>query len=316
MKIQEFQKILSIPTLQKIQDNYSTALGIPISIRDIDGKLITNISNPSKLWTLIHQLPEAESKLNKPLEQAIEKCLKSGQTIIFERLPDTQTFLAPIYTNGKIQAFFIGGLVRFGNPNLEIAIKHSSEFGLEIDTYLDAYLSLQFFTRARLEASANLIRTIGSTIANLENQGKDIKLKHQIAEEKNQLLIKNLQNSSNRYKKLFNTINDGIYVADLEQGTFIEINPAGAKMLGFRSPEELIGKKVKNLYVYPKDREKYLEILKRNGQIKNWISHIITPAGQEKYFDTNATLIYDEISGKHLVQGIFRDINQRNHRPL
>lgn len=316
MKLKEFKKILSLPTLQKIQDNYSTALGIPISIRNSEGELLTKISNPSKLWSLIHSSQDAETKLTEPLKVAIDKCLRTGQVIIFERLPDTQTFLAPIYTGGKIVAFFVGGLVRFGNPNLDIAISQASQFNLDIDTYLDAYLSLHFFTKDRLEASANLIRMIGTTITTLETEGNDIKIKHQLVQEKNQQLKKTLETTSNRYKRLFNTVNDGIYVADFDLGTFVEINPAGAKMLGFKETKDLIGKKVKDLYVYPKDRDKYLQILKNHGKISNWVSHIITPQGEEKYFDTNATLIYDESSGKQLVQGIFRDLNQRSHRSI
>jgi hypothetical protein len=39
---------------------------------------------------------------------------------------------------------------------------------IDLDTYLDAYLRLPLFTKERLEASANLIKIISSTISSFE----------------------------------------------------------------------------------------------------------------------------------------------------
>lgn len=323
MKLKEIKKILSLQTLQKIQDNYSTALGIPISIRNSEGELLTKLSNASKLWNLIHSNLNAETKLINILKAAIDKCNRTGQIIIFERHPDTQAFLAPIHLGGRIVAFFVGGLVRFGNPNMQIAAEQAQILGVELDTYLDAYLNLPFYTTERLEASANLIKIIGNTISTFEFEGSEIKVKQQEMQQKNQQLIKNLEKASeqldssqHRYKQLFDTINDGIYLADFDEGGIIDINQAGTRMLGYRKPQELFGKKISEMYVFPNDRNKYLEILKEKGTIKNWIAHLQTPAGEEKYFETSATLISDNHTGKTLIQGIFRDINHREHQSI
>ncbi|MCC6643872.1 PocR ligand-binding domain-containing protein [Candidatus Peregrinibacteria bacterium] len=316
MKLKDQRINLSLQVLQRIQDNYSTALGIPISIRNQEGELITKLSQPSKLWALIHSSAEAEKKLVNLLKIAIEKCNRTGQVVIFERHPDTYAFLAPIYVGGEIIAFFIGGLVRFGNPNLEIATEQSAILKIDLDTYLDAYLNLPFFTKERLEASANLIKLIGSTIFNLENQGSENKAKNRLITRKNEELTTQLQESQNLYKRIFDTVNDGIYLADLEQGTFIDINPAGAQLLGYQSPTDLIGKVVRNLYVNPSERDHYLEKLKAQGVISKWPAHIRTPSGEERYFETNASLILDQKTGKQIIQGIFREILPREHRQI
>ena len=96
MKAKDQLTNLPLQVLQKIQDNYSTALGIPISIRNIDGELVTKLSNASRLWNLIHSSPEAEKNLLKILKEAKEKCQRTGQIVTHERHPDTHTFLAPI----------------------------------------------------------------------------------------------------------------------------------------------------------------------------------------------------------------------------
>lgn len=168
MNIKELKNILSLQTLQKIQDNYSTALGIPVSVRNSHGEALTKPSNPSKLWNYIHKNSAAEDNLIKILQEAIEKCNRTSQIVIFERHPDTHAFLAPMMANGKPIAYFVGGLVRFGNPNMNIAEAQAKLLHLDIDTYLDAYLHLPLFTKTRLEAAANLIKTIGSTITSCE----------------------------------------------------------------------------------------------------------------------------------------------------
>lgn len=323
MKIREIKNLFSLQTLQKIQDNYSTALGIPISIKNSEGESVIKANNPGKLWDLIHASAILEKPFNEALQSAVDKCNRTGQVVLFDRYPDTQTFLAPIYANGKIVAYFVGGLVRYGNPNLEIAEKQAHQLGISIDQYLDAHLSLPFFTRERLEASANLIRVIGSTIYNLENQEVEIKeLTHEI-QEKTVELAKNLeqtkvllQTSENRYKQIFDSVNDGIYISELEDEVFIDINPAGAKILGYQTPSDIIGKKIRNLYVFPKDRDNFINILKSKKNIHNWVAHIVTPSGEERYVETNATIITDEKTKKLLIQGIFRDLNLRHHRSL
>jgi PAS domain S-box-containing protein len=316
LKLKEIQKILSLQTLQRIQDNYSTALGIPISIRNTtEGELITKLSNVSKLWSLIQRTPEVETKLMNILKDAMDKCYRTGQVIIFERHPDTQAFLAPIHLGGRIVAFFVGGLVRFGNPDMQIAAEQAQKLGVDLDTYLDAYLSLPFLNKERFEASATLIKLIGNTISTFETEGSEIKVKQQEMQQKNLQLAKNLEKTSkqldsslDRYKQLFDTINDGIYLANFNEETFIDINQAGTAMLGYKNPQELLGKKVGELYVNPQERFKYIEILKEKGTIKNWIAQIQTPFGEKKYLETSATLITDKHTGKILMQGIFRDI--------
>jgi PAS domain S-box-containing protein len=315
--------MVSLQTLQKIQDNYSLSLGIPIYIKNSEGEALTNPTNPGKLWELIHKNSQTESRFASYLSDAIEKCNRTGQIVLFERLPDTQTFLAPIYAGGKIIAYFIAGLVRYGNPNLEMAEKQAEIMGVNIDVYLDAFLNLPFFTKERLEASANLIRIIGSTIYSLENQGSEIKELNQEIQEKNHQLTKNLelttkrlQNSESRYKQLFDTANDGIYISDLNDETFLDINNTGAKLLGYNDPKELIGKTIHDMYVFPKDRNNFINILKSKGTIRNWVAHIKTPSGEERYVETNANVIVDNKTKQSFIQGIFRDLNLRQHRSI
>ena len=64
---------------------------------------------------------------------------------------------------------------------------------------------------------------------------------------------------------------EGVYQCEPEMdGVFTWINQAGAEILGYKSPEEVIGTKVKDIYVNPDDRKKVVEKLSKEGVWKGF----------------------------------------------
>ena len=53
-------------------------------------------------------------------------------------------------------------------------------------------------------------------------------------------------------------------------GVITHINSAGAKLFGFTSSDDVIGKKVNELYAHPFDHEKTLSMLFRDGQVNGF----------------------------------------------
>ncbi|MEN3190375.1 MAG: PAS domain-containing protein, partial [Atribacterota bacterium] len=106
-----------------------------------------------------------------------------------------------------------------------------------------------------------LIILIGSTAI--------IIIKRIIGERRKYLDI--LRESEEKYHTLFDNMPGAYYRADIE-GNILLINPHGAKLLGYNSPQEIIGKNLaKDLYYIPEDRKVFLEELKkRKGNIKDY----------------------------------------------
>lgn len=50
-------------------------------------------------------------------------------------------------------------------------------------------------------------------------------------------------------------------------GVITHINTAGARLLGYNSPDDVIGKKINELYAHPFDHEKTLSMLFRDGHV-------------------------------------------------
>jgi len=320
-KIASLTDLVSLRTLEKIQDNFSDATGIGCVTRNMKGDAVTKLSNPSGLWQEVMKHPEIEAEVNQDLLPVLEKCTKTGQTQIFKRYLDLQAFVVPIGIDGKAFGFLIGGMVRMGNPNIELCTQEAKRLRMDLDRFLTMYLELSFVSIERFEACANLLRIVASTLSILSKEGTDAKAKLEDMETLNGMLEKDIEQASvelklteDRYRNLFFTVQDGVYITDLA-GRVKDINPAGARMLGYERGE-LIGKFMRDLYINPQERDEFVKMILKQEKVYNFNPHVRLKNGQPKFFETNATVIKDQ-QGKIIgIQGIFRDINGRHHQQL
>jgi len=125
-----------------------------------------------------------------------------------------------------------------------------------------------------------------------------------------------LRESEERYRSLFENAYEGIFQSTLE-GTYTMANPAMLRILGYSSFEELKEsvKDIRNeLYVNPEDRDRFLEILHKEGKVMNFETQFRRKDGNIIYVNTTAWPIRDE-SGKILyIQGITEDVTERKKK--
>jgi len=119
-----------------------------------------------------------------------------------------------------------------------------------------------------------------------------------------------LRVSEERYRRLFETAQDGILLLDAESGAITDVNPFLAKMLGY-APEELIGKRLWEVSVFT-DRaasKSAFNELQQKGYIRYENLPLETKSGQirEVEFVSNIYLV----SGKKVIQCNIRDITDR-----
>src|SRR3990167_463947 len=118
--------------------------------------------------------------------------------------------------------------------------------------------------------------------------------------------------SEKRYRLLFDSLKEGVYQSEPEvDGVFTWINQAGAEILGYKSPEEVIGLKVKDIYVNPDERKKVVEKLNKEGLLKNFTSFCKRKDGEQFYMERTSNLITDDKGKSIRIDGIFRDITER-----
>ncbi|MCF6157279.1 MAG: MEKHLA domain-containing protein [wastewater metagenome] len=118
--------------------------------------------------------------------------------------------------------------------------------------------------------------------------------------------------SEKRYRLLFDSLKEGVYQCEpTKDGVFTWINQAGAEILGYNSPEEVIGTKVKDIYKNPEDREMLIEKLKKEGVLKSFASLCKRKNGEQFFMERTASLIIDEKGNPARIEGIFRDVTER-----
>lgn len=123
---------------------------------------------------------------------------------------------------------------------------------------------------------------------------------------------KEIAASEKRYRELFDSIKEGVYQSEPGvEGMFTFINRAGAEILGYSSPEEVIGTKVKNIYGDPEDRRRLCEKLEKDGVWREFVSLCKRRNGESFYAERTSNLLRDEKGNPVAIHGVFRDISER-----
>ena len=115
--------------------------------------------------------------------------------------------------------------------------------------------------------------------------------------------------SEEKYRKIFENIQDIFYQSDLE-GRITEISPSIERYSGYK-PEELIGMKIEDVYLNPSDRKGLLTVLSLKGEIEDYIIKLRTKDKREISVSANVHLLYGT-DGKPIgVEGSLRDVSER-----
>ncbi|MHC4270061.1 MAG: PAS domain S-box protein [Planctomycetota bacterium] len=149
------------------------------------------------------------------------------------------------------------------------------------------------------ERTTNLIRNEDGEPVLIEGIIRDITGRRRLEEE--------LRETEERYRELFNSLNEGVYQCEPgPEGSFIWINQAGAEMFGYKSPKEMIGTKVEDIYVDPEDRWRLVERLEKYGVWKNFVSFCKKKNGERFYTERNTNMIRNEDGKPVLIEGVIR----------
>ncbi|MCC5637343.1 PAS domain S-box protein [Nostoc sp. CHAB 5844] len=80
-----------------------------------------------------------------------------------------------------------------------------------------------------------------------------------------------LRRSEKKYRNIFENFQVGIARIRIEDGLFLEANQRQAKILGYSSAADLIGKQfTTEFYAHPSDRQKLLAELEQQGEVRNF----------------------------------------------
>lgn len=134
-------------------------------------------------------------------------------------------------------------------------------------------------------------------------------IKRSLAEKRR--IIQLLVESENRYRDLVETSHDLIWMTDA-QGRFTFLNSAAHEVLGL-APRDLVGRcffdfEAETAHV---SNRRFLATLKRKGEIRNYLTHLRTANGEDRWIGINARVVLDENGAPFGIRGTARDITEQ-----
>jgi len=118
-----------------------------------------------------------------------------------------------------------------------------------------------------------------------------------------------LRKSEESYSLLFESTKDGILISN-SKGRVTSVNPAAAKMLGYKEPEELLGMPAVNFYANPEHRRALFYKLKKMGYVRNFEIKVKKKDGSYADFQVTVTLHKDKKGNILRTESLFRDITE------
>jgi PAS domain S-box-containing protein len=135
------------------------------------------------------------------------------------------------------------------------------------------------------------------------------KLHEQLKTVYNQLnnSLESMRVSEKRYRSILNNLQDA-YIQEDKKGKITIASPSAARMYHYKSPKEMIGISVTNLYKNPDDRKQFLAKLKKHGKLENNENEALRKDGTCFYASQNAKYHYNEKDQIMGTETLVRDI--------
>jgi len=144
-----------------------------------------------------------------------------------------------------------------------------------------------------------------------ERQFKELATVKKSLAEKHRI-IQLLLESEHRYRDLVETSHDLIWATDA-QGRFTYLNNAAHDIFGL-APKELHGRcffdfESGDAHI---SNRRFFSLLRRHGEIKNFLSHLVNAKGEGRWVGINARVLYDESRRMNGIRGTARDITEQH----
>jgi len=164
-------------------------------------------------------------------------------------------------------------------------------------------------TRELQEARDALRRKVDERTSELLRANTQLKI--EIAERK--VIGEALRKAERKYRTIFENALEGIYQTS-PSGRFLSANPSLARILGFVSPEEMMGSVYDigtQMYLEPGRRKEFLRLIEETGEVKNFVSKVRRRDGRIIWISENARCITDADGMVVCYEGSVEDITLR-----
>ncbi len=299
-----FDDLFDLPEIQRIQDEFSMATGVASIITDADGIPITQPSNFVDLCRHIIQSGE-EGCVNcftsrvgigqlQPQGPIIRQCPGSG-------LWDAG---ASIVIGGRHVATWLIGQVREESWPQEQVCAYARKLGADEAAVVEAFYRVPVMTLERFSTIAQALFTLARQLSNGAYQ--NIQQARFISEQKS--AEQALQESEEKYRKLFESESDAIIIFDGETQQFVDVNDAAIQLYGY-TREEFLRLTHRAITAEPDVAEQAIPRVLAATIIPTFVSQHRKKDGT--IFPTEITAFTVSLQGRPVICGVIRDNTER-----
>ena len=119
-----------------------------------------------------------------------------------------------------------------------------------------------------------------------------------------------LRASEERYREIFEGSLDTLYISTPE-GRLLDINPAGLRLFGYYSKEELQQVNLEELYIDPEARQRSIEHLSQKGFLRDYELRLRRKDGSQATILATTTMAEDESGHVYALRGMLRDVTEQ-----
>ena len=302
-----FSDIFDLNEIQRMQDLFSDATEVASLITLPDGTPITKPSNFSRFCQLIRATEKGAincknsdiligGKTDFSRDADLTPCLSAG-------LWDTSAKI----TVGNVHiANWLIGQVRDKEIDEKKLLDYGNEIGVDKSDFKNALQEVTTMSVEKFRKISEMLVVFANQLS--EKAYSNYLLKSQIKEiEKTNEL---LQKSEDKYRTIFENVQDVFYQVDLTNGVFTEISPSIRNYSNFER-EDLIGMKVSDFYANPLDRDVFFKEIYKTGQLNDFELDVNNGRGEIIHTSVSARVVFDETKLPTKMEGFLRDISKR-----
>jgi PAS domain S-box-containing protein len=256
----ELANILDTPAIQSLMDSFHEFAHIPMAIVDLNGKVLAG-PGWGDICKRFHRVHPETRRYCIESDVQLTAGVPAGEYKLYKCKNNMWDVATPIIVGGRHVGNVISGQFFFDDESIDYELFRSQarKYGFPEEAYIAALEAVPRFSRKSIDAGMAFFMKLAGMISQLSYG--NIRLVRSLAERN--ALMNSLQTAEEKYRGIFENATEGIYRTS-PAGSFLEVNPAFAEILGYDSPEELknavtnIGQQI---YVAPEDREKWISVL-------------------------------------------------------
>jgi PAS domain S-box-containing protein len=229
--------IIDVEAVQSMMDDFFELTNIGIGIIDLKGEVLV-ATGWQDICTQFHRVNpescqhclESDTILSSPDDKKSYKTYKCRNNMW-----DMST---PIEIGKRHMGNLFLGQFFYDDEEIDLAFfkKQAHKYGFEEEEYLEALNRVPRFSRNKLDVVMRFYTKFAQQISSLGYNN----LEHKYSIKKQEVLKNSIEESEKKYRKLFNTMFEGVVYQNAE-GKITEANPAAEEILGL-SQDQLLGR--------------------------------------------------------------------------